>query len=276
MLNMLKMDVYRMFRTKRLYVIWGIMIVTLIYTTYLSSLDYQVIQQIGEETLSTENVNIGISVLLPTKAGEVVTVYDVMYANISAKFLALFLLIFAVIFSTEDIQSGYVKNIAGQVKNRGHLILSKAISLMLFVVITLFGTILVQILSNFFIWGKIELGNFSDFFSYMGTQVVLHYAFVLIAMAISIILKNNVLSMIIVICLSMNIATIFYSGIDKLIEKLGISRFHLLDYTITGKIAMLPMEITSKDCIESIRVSIIFIIVSVVITELIFKKRDIS
>lgn len=252
------------------------MVVSLLYTTYLSSLDYQIIQQVGQENVTEENVNLGISVTLPTKAGEAVTIYDVMYANISAKFLALFLLIFAVIFSTADIQSGYVKNIAGQVKNRGYLILSKAVSLMLFVIITLFGTILVQGISNFLIWGELEWGNVSDFLLYMGIQIVLHYAFVLIAMAISIILKNNVISMTIVVCLSMNVAVILYSGIDKLAQKIGFQNFYLFNYTITGRITMLPMEITGKECMEDIIISIIFIIVSVILTGVIFKKRDIS
>ncbi len=279
MLNMLKMDFYRMFHTKRLYTFWIIMIVMLVYTTSLLLLE-EVIEQTGQETVieksEIENINIGISVILPTKAGEVVTVYDVMYANISAKFIALFCVIFTVMFSTEDIHSGYVKNIAGQVKNRGSLVISKAISLLVFVVVTLLGTVIVQMFSNFLVWGEIELGNFSEFFSYMITQIILHYAFVLIAMAVAIILKNNVISMVIVICLSMNVVIILYSGIDKLIEKLGISNFHLLDYTITGKITMLPMELTKKDSMESIGISLIFIIGSIILTSMIFQKRDIS
>lgn len=35
MLNMIKMDLYRMFRTKSLYVIWIVLAVALLITTYL-------------------------------------------------------------------------------------------------------------------------------------------------------------------------------------------------------------------------------------------------
>lgn len=281
MLNMIKMDLYRMFRTKSLYIIWIIMAAVLLYTTKLSALDYETIQQAGQETvaaeeeITAENVNIGISVTLPTEPGEEVTVYDIMYANMGAKFLGLFLVIFAVIFSTADINSGYVKNIAGQVKNRSNLIVSRAIVLMIFVLITLGGTIILQMISNLLIWGNLAWGTVKDFCMYMGTQTLLHCGLALIVMAIAVVLKNNVASMVIAVCMCMNVTVVLYSGIDKLIEKIGVEDFHLLNYTVTGKITMLPMEMTGQDCLEGIVIAIIFIFISTAITGLVFKKRDI-
>lgn len=276
MLNMLKMDLYRMFRTKSLYIIWIIMAAALIYTTKLSALDYETINQIGQETTAEEEmVNIGISVMLPTEPGEEVTVYDVMYANTGGEFLGLFIVIFAVLFSTADINSGYVKNIAGQVKNRGNLILSKALLLMFFVAMTLLGTTVIQILSNYLVFGNLEWGNIKEFCLYMGTQTVLHCALALIVMAISVILKNNAVSMVIAICLTMNVIMVLYSGIDKIIEKFGVNDFRLFEHTVTGKIKMLPMEMTFSDCAEGIAIAIVFSIISTVLAGYIFKKRDI-
>lgn len=277
MFNMLKMDLYRMFRTKSLYIIWIIMAVALIYTTKLSALEYETIQQIGQETTAEEEemVIIGMSVMLPTEPGEEVTVYDVMYANAGGEFLGLFIVIFAVLFSTADINSGYVKNIAGQVKNRGNLILSKAILLMLFVAITLLGTTVIQILSNYLVFGKLEWGNIKEFGLYMGTQTVLHCALALIVMAISIVLRNKVASMVIAICLTMNVTVVLYSGIDRIIEKFGVNDFRLFEHTVTGKIKMLPMEMTFSDCAEGIAIAIVLSIISTVLAGYIFKKRDI-
>lgn len=277
MFNMLKMDLYRMFRTRGLYIIWIIMAVALIYTTKLSTLEYETIQQIGQETTAEEEemVNIGMSVMLPTEPGEEVTVYDVMYANAGGEFLGLFIVIFAVLFSTADINSGYVKNIAGQVKNRGNLILSKALLLMLFVAMTLLGTTVIQILSNYLVFGNLEWGNIKEFCLYMGTQTVLHCALALIVMAISVILKNNAVSMVIAICLTMNVMMVLYSGIDKIIEKFGVNDFRLFEHTVTGKIKMLPMEMTFSDCAEGIAIAIVFSIISTVLAGYIFKKRDI-
>jgi ABC-2 type transport system permease protein len=39
-LNMIKMDVYRMFRTKSMYVIWIILLASALLTSFLSKIDY--------------------------------------------------------------------------------------------------------------------------------------------------------------------------------------------------------------------------------------------
>ena len=55
------------------------------------------------ETVKPETINMGMSVFLPTQPGEKVTVFDQVYANLQAKFVALFLVIFTVLFSSADI-----------------------------------------------------------------------------------------------------------------------------------------------------------------------------
>ena len=122
MLNMIKMDVYRMFRTKSMYVIWIILLASALLTSFLSKIDYDAVnkewerqqavesqadtdgqtvdvvnaQDIEEqqaddsnkEQLSqqnTDNVNIGMSVELPTEPGKKVTVMDVFFSSNSSK-----------------------------------------------------------------------------------------------------------------------------------------------------------------------------------------------
>ena len=123
MLKLIKMDLYRMFHTKAFYIIWIILAAAVIFSTTMSKEDYKYIQEEAAkgqlETVSEENnLNFGLSVSLPTKPGEKVTVFDQVFANMQSKFVALFLVIFAVLFSTADITSGYIKNIGGQIKGK--------------------------------------------------------------------------------------------------------------------------------------------------------------
>lgn len=60
-------------------------------------------------------------------------------------------------------------------------------------------------------------------------------------MAIAVILKNNVISMVISICITMNLMSLVYYLIDRLIDKVGIHNFVISKYTVTGWIAMLGM-----------------------------------
>ena len=87
MLNIIKMDLYRMFRTKSMYVIWIVLAAALLITTSLCKTDYESLneedamqqEQIAEPTV--DNINVGMMVTLPTEPGEKVTVYDIFFAN---------------------------------------------------------------------------------------------------------------------------------------------------------------------------------------------------
>ena len=281
MLNMLKMDLYRMFRTRSMYVIWIVMAVVIVATTALVKMDFDALNAENpsqEEQLTdagTEDFNVGIMVELPTQQGESITVYDVFYANSMSRFYALFLVIFAVIFSTADINSGYIKNIGGQVKNRGALIVSRAAALAVFTLITMAGVFLLQAVSNFIYFREVEWGNLNAFMAYFFTEAALHYALVLICMAIAVILKNNVISMVISICLTMNLMSLVYYLIERFIDKVGIHNFVISKYTVTERISMLGMEPGGRECLVSLAVAVIFGIVVTTLSSVIFRKRDI-
>ena len=314
MLNMIKMDVYRMFRTKSMYVIWIILMASSLLTSFLSKIDYdaankewekqqavesqadtdtdmqaadvvnaQDIEQqqaadSNKEQLSqqnTDNVNIGMSVELPTEPGKKVTVMDVFFSNAQGKFYALFLVIFAVMFATADIKSGYIKNIGGQVSQRGMLIVSRAVALALFTAITFAGIFVFQAAANMLAFKCVVWGNWKEIIPYFLTELTLHYAFVLICMAIAVIIKNNVISMTLSVCLTMNIMSIVYALIDYVGNRVGLHNFNIYKYTVTGRMAMLPMNAGREDVISSVCVAAAFIIIMLSLSSYIFQKRDI-
>ena len=314
MLNMIKMDVYRMFRTKSMYVIWIILLASALITSFLSKIDYdaankewekqqavesqadtdtdmqaadvvnaQDIEQqqaadSNKEQLSqqnTDNVNIGMSVELPTEPGKKVTVMDVFFSNAQGKFYALFLVIFAVMFATADIKSGYIKNIGGQVSQRGMLIVSRAVALALFTAITFAGIFVFQAAANMLAFKCVVWGNWKEIIPYFLTELTLHYAFVLICMAIAVIIKNNVISMTLSVCLTMNIMSIVYAFIDYVVNRKGLHNFSIYKYTVTGRMAMLPMNAGRDDVVSSMCVAVIFIIIILSLSSYVFQKRDI-
>ena len=281
MLNIIKMDLYRMLKTKSMYVIWIVLAAILLITTSLCKTDYELLtekdamkqEQVTEPTV--DNINVGMMVTLPTEPGEKVTVYDIFFANSQGKLYALLLVIFTVLFSTADISSGYIKNIGGQVRNRGTLILSRAIALAVFTVLTMAGAFLFQAAANGIFFGELEWGNTKAILSYFVTELALHYALVLICMAIAIILKNNVISMVIAVCLTMNVMTIVYGVINGAIQKIGIQNFQIYKYTITGKLSLLPMNPSGNECLAAFGVAIVFIVMMISVSNVVFQKRDI-
>ena len=281
MLNMIKMDLYRMFRTKSMYVVWIVLAVSVLFTTFMCKTDYDSLskedtvrqEQFAEPT--AENINVGMMVTLPTEPGEKVTVYDIFFANSQGKFYALFLVIFAVMFSTADIGSGYIKNIGGQVRSRRNLIFSKASVLFVYTTVTMLLYFIIQIIAQQMYFGYLEWGNGSELLRYFGIQILLHYALVLISMAIAVVLNSNVFSMTIVICLCMNTMIVLYGVINHLIQKAGVENFQILKYTVTGKIALLSMSPTNKECLTAVVIAAAFGIVVTLLTAWVFRKRDI-
>ena len=91
MLNIIKMDLYRMLKTKSMYVIWIVLAAILLITTSLCKTDYVLLtendamkqEQVTEPTV--DNINVGMMVTLPTEPGEKVTVYDIFFFQFPRK-----------------------------------------------------------------------------------------------------------------------------------------------------------------------------------------------
>lgn len=281
MLNMIRMEVFRMFKTKSLYVIWMVMIACVFLTNSLSAEEIKTFsmeekQEMYEAAMDgEESGNLGMDVTLPTKPGADVSVFDGFYANVKGKFIALFMVIFTVLYATADITSGYVKNIAGQVRNRGNLIFAKAAALLLYVVLTMLLFIGVQMLSNAISYQKLVMGPGKEFFQYAAMQTLLHFALVMVIMCVAVVLRNNVISMMISVCVCMNILIMLYGVVNQAVEKLGIHDFHVMDYTVSGKIVNLGMNAAPKTIGMAALVGIVFIVVMLAISMTVFQKRDI-
>lgn len=283
MLNMIRMELYRMFKTKSLYVIWLVLAAGILFTTGLSADEMKTYTMEEKQEMyeyatgqqKSDTVNLGMDVTVPTKPGDTVSVFDLFYGNIKGKFLALFMVIFAVLYSTADMTSGFVKNIAGQVRDRRGLVFAKGVSLFVYTVLTMLIFTGIQTISNALFFDEFVFGPVKEFLQYAGIQTLLHFALLIIVMCIAIVLRNNVISMMLSVCLCMNVLVIFYSFLDNLIAKAHIKNFHVLEYTVTGNISFLETNVTAKMAVTALAVSIAFVIVMIEVCSTVFKKRDI-
>ena len=283
MLNMIRMELYRMFKTKSLYVIWLVLAAGILFTTGLSADEMKTYTMEEKQEMyeyatgqqKSDTVNLGMDVTVPTKPGDTVSVFDLFYGNIKGKFLALFMVIFAVLYSTADMTSGFIKNIAGQVRDRRGLVFAKGVSLFVYTVLTMLIFTGIQTISNALFFDELVFGPVKEFLQYAGIQTLLHFALLIIVMCIAIVLRNNVISMMLIVCLCMNVLVIFYSFLDNLIAKAHIKNFHVLEYTVTGNISFLETNVTAKMAVTALAVSIAFVIVMIEVCSTVFKKRDI-
>ena len=87
MLNIIKMDFYRMLKSKSQYILWILLTVILVLTTasmreeykdpQASANNWETMQEGVEDTAE----NLGMYVTVPTEPGQKATLYDMFYAN---------------------------------------------------------------------------------------------------------------------------------------------------------------------------------------------------
>lgn len=182
------------------------------------------------------------------------------------------MLIFAIMFSVSDFSYGTIKNIASKGYRREYIFFSKFITVLFF---ALFN-ILLSFLTSF-ITAQIMINNkIPNFFSYNNEflPALLKYTLQLtayISLAILIVMLIRSLGA----SLAIFISFVFLEGsaiqlIDKLINFIFKSDFSVYPYFITGAFA------DSSKTTQGVIVLLLYIVVSTIIGIYSFKKRDIN
>lgn len=296
MFNAIRMDVYRLFKTKSTYIILVIMIALSVMGTGLMSVMTEMTeaegQQVQTEQMSdnagyagdddqlyedTEGaqsqVSVSVSESDPDENDN--SVLSFAMSDISGLQAGLFIIIFTVLFSMADINSGFIKSIGGQVKGRGVLIVSKMVAIAIFTAIVIIADFLTELIAVNIFFDDAAVGSASEIVRLLSSQFVLNFALAVLMMAIAIIIKNNVVSMIIGVCMCTGIFELIFMGINYLMDKIGFSDFDINNILITGKIQSVTIGADAADIGYALLTAAIYIAVSVLAVYNVFKHRDI-
>lgn len=296
MFNAIRMDVYRLFKTKSTYIILVIMIALSVMGTGLMSVMTEMTeaegQQVQTEQMSdnagyagdddqlyedTEGaqsqVSVSVSESDPDENDN--SVLSFAMSDISGLQAGLFIIIFTVLFSMADINSGFIKSIGGQVKGRGVLIVSKMAAIAIFTAIVIIADFLTELIAVNIFFDDAVVGSASEIVRLLSSQFVLNFALAILMMAIAIIIKNNVVSMIIGVCMCSGIFELIFMGINYLMDKIGFSDFDINNILITGKIQNVTIGADAADIGYALLTAAIYIAVSVLAVYNVFKHRDI-
>lgn len=298
MLNAIRMDLYRMFHMKSFWVMTIIIIISIYFTTTilktdLTSGDNSDLQQSDQGMVMTyteeaennpdeiEGVvedtqpSFGIVVDDNGMTYDNAPVWKIYYSNVSGCVTALLMLIFVVLFAGADFKSGYIKNIGGQVQNRGILILSKSVCLVVWDLLCMALFVGVQAVSNAFIFGEVIWGDLAIYVPYAAVQTLLHFALSVFILTVVMLVRNTTFSMTFSALICMGITNIACHLLNKHIIHPNISKdIDSYFYTITGKISMLSPGFTSKDGVSAIIVAVVFLVLMTGINLVSTAKRD--
>lgn len=296
MFNAIRMDVYRLFKTKSTYIILVIMLAMSVMGTGLMSVmtemtgaERQQVQteqmsdnadyageddQFNEDTEGAQSqLSVSVSEIDPDENDN--SVLSFAMSDISGLQAGLFIIIFTVLFSMADINSGFIKSIGGQVKGRGVLIVSKIAAIAIFTAIVIIADFLTELIAVNIFFDDAVVGSASEIVRLLSSQFVLNFALAVLMMAIAIIIKNNVVSMIIGVCMCTGIFELIFMGINYLMDKIGFNDFDINNILITGKIQNVTIGADAADIGYALLTAAIYIAVSVLAVYNVFKHRDI-
>lgn len=250
MINLTKMNVYKLFKSKVLYISMAFYAFLIFLITYLLN---------GVDDVSADTSMTFIDTL-----------------NLSQIFTGLVVAIFTVTFITSDMSSGYIKNIGGQFAYRSNIILSRAIALIVCTLVYTTEYFIIQVIADKIIIGNFTFGKTRHFVLAFLFTWLLHFALSMICMMISIVIKKSGVAMAVCIILALRMTeSLLYESINMMVNDGASTKFDIHDYMLIGNISNMVQNIKDSCFGQMIAVGTIYAAAAILISCVVFEKRDI-
>ena len=279
MFNLIKMDIHRLLHSKSTWIMICFVIGLAVFSVTMTNSDIEFMKDDPAAVTETmEERPVGIYVeAQPEWVNGTIEIGSVVSVEMRSQLLAILCVIFAAIFTNADYKNGYIKNIAGQFPRREQLVASKFIVIAFQVRVMVIVFTISIVVSGYVMWGSdFYLGSVTELFQYLGVQYLLHLGIAAVMMLLCTLTYSTAFSMTSGILLCSGLAVPIYSLINKAINglKTGLE-FDINKYILDGNITMLLYDSTSEVMVRGVAVGVAFAIVSLFISTIIVKKRDI-
>ena len=296
MFNLIKMDLYRMFHSVSTWVILLLTVGVAVFCIAATNIDIELMAEDPqyaekmldeteeEEAAASQELQLGISAESdPHWIYGDIDAGDFLSIEIKSGIVTLLVVIFAAIFANAAQKNGYIKNVAGQLPDRGMLVLSQlaAMAVQILLMILIFAAVVVA--SGMIFWGdRVSFGSVSDILRLLGIQYLLNMGFAALILFLTILTKSSAFSMTAGILMILRVLTPVYSIINRAVGQISSSwKFDINSYVLEGNINMAGIDASAEILIRAVVVGAVFLILSTVFLKqhsvivLILKKRDV-
>lgn len=274
MRNVIRMDFYRLFRTKAIKV--GIIAsVVAALLGMLFSMGILEIVKMAFETGDPETAE-GLGILV-SSAGWIngVDYADVVLSGTSTLSLFIACMVVASFIGTEQ-SSGYLKNVIGQLPNRGYMVGSKfVVTSCIHLIILAVYTLVSCVFANVFFGSYINAWSIGDLVLALCLRALLYIAFNSIIIFLCMLTKSSSLAMVIGAIFGIGVTRIAYPIIAMITGKMGVE-IDLSLYTPDGLNSMLSAAEVGDHVVRSLIVFAAFVVVFVGLAVMLVKKRDVK
>lgn len=281
MLNLIRMNLYRICRS---FSSWCILLFTVLAAVFsiamtnrdIVSMDPSAADAAADAVQEAPDFGIYVSAN-PEWADGTIEMGDIVSTELGSRLLAILCTVFTAIFVTGEQKSGYIKNIAGQFPGRTPLVLSKFAALALWVLLMLLVFTLAVLLGGLAFWGgNFQMDSVLELLKVLGVQYLLHLGLSSLLMLLCILTGSSAVGMAVGILLCCGAGSLIYTLVSRMAESLHAGwSFDLGRYTLDGSIPLAVTGAPSSVLLRSALVGCLFTGVSVLLSLLTMKKRDI-
>lgn len=282
-INLLRMDLHRLVRS---FSFWVMIITTISISLLCVSVADVDLNQLSEQTQGSTEISedaeeysrIGVYIAAnPEWISGDIKFSDFINTLYSSRFMLIICVIFIALFSNAEQKNGYIKNIAGMLPNRGKLVISKTLVVALQVFTVLFVGLITSLVFCKIFWNdKLILGDISKLICSFGLNYLLHFAFGMIILMLTLVLKNSAFSMTFGVLCSCGISVFFYKLINMPINNIkGLEDFDIAKYVPETNICAVNSFMEKESIFRMIAIGVFISTVMCIITTVIIEKRDI-
>lgn len=282
MINLIKMNLYRMLRSKFVYILF---LVTFGIALLITSLETDPVQQeMDKEIMEEEGIDLNeegleIGIVLGQSGNESKAVEDLYCSFIGSGFLLLITGLFVAVYSDDERKSGFLKNLTVGRKGKKYIFASKiAIVLLFCTILMLVSFAAVYLGSN--LMSTYGIGNMGKLLAYTMREILLHAAYGLLIMTVYEMCRNNVISILVAVFGSLNLFGFIFSLLETKIPPLTKltqildGRLELVQYFLVTRARQLPVDYPAFLFVPTTVVAIAGLILYGILGMIIYSKRD--
>lgn len=254
LINLLKMDLHRFLTNKLMYLLLLLFIAFHEFGIFMLKENEQTVEQ-GSMLVSSMNESQFIQIILAQTPS-----WTLMYITV-----------FTVYFYMSEYNSGFYKNYISMHNARIYSVFSKIIIMGLFTLIMFLVMVIFDLIGRAIFFNNASIGDLGVFAKLLVSQILLHWAFSMVILFITMVIKSIIPSIVTGVILVLNVPGMIVSSVESLISNGDLSSYLLVNTIVSTK------DFNKlNDLIHVVGVAAIFIIIFSFISTRYKMKEDLG
>ncbi|WP_078392660.1 hypothetical protein [Shouchella patagoniensis] len=218
MMNLFKMDLHRFLTNKIMYILLVVFIAFQIFGIFMIKQYEQPVEQ-GGMLISHMNESQFIQQMLAQ----------------TPSWVLIYVTVFSVYFYMSEYNAGFYKNYISMKRARMYSVLSKIVILGLFTLLMMLVMVVADLIGRAIFFQQATLGALGYLSTLLAGQFLLHWAFSIVILSLTMILKSMLTSIVTGIILALNVFGMAVGALESLFTDLNVSAYLLVNTIVRIK-----------------------------------------